>query len=97
MYEIDLERNQLNPNCERADIKADCLAYNNITTSPHTSTAWGHIKKCDAPIIHECTINQLSRMRMDTYELTNNTWNNIDWTTNDGYTNDENLKLYNIL
>ena len=45
MYEIDLETQQLNPKCERAGIKADCLAYNNITTSPHTSTSWGHIKK----------------------------------------------------
>ena len=45
MYEIDLEIQQLNPNCGRACIKADCLAYNNITTLPHTSTSWGHIKK----------------------------------------------------
>ena len=45
MYEIDLGIQQLNPNRERADIKSDCLAYNNITTLPHTSTPWGHIKK----------------------------------------------------
>ena len=39
MYEIDLEIHQLNPYCERAGIKADCLAYNNTTTLPHTSTS----------------------------------------------------------
>ena len=53
MYEIDLKTQHLNPNCERAGIKADCLAYNNITTLHHTSTPWGHIKKCDVPTIHE--------------------------------------------
>ena len=36
-------------------------------------------------------------MRTDTYELNNNTWNNIDWNINDGYTNDENLKMDNNL
>ena len=40
MYEIDLGTQQLNPNCYRADIKADCLAYNSITTLHHTSTSW---------------------------------------------------------
>ena len=40
MYEIDLETQQLNPNCYRAGIKADCLAYNSITTLHHTSTSW---------------------------------------------------------
>ena len=44
MYEIDLETQQLNPNCFRSGIKADRLAYNNITTLPHTGTSWGHIK-----------------------------------------------------
>ena len=44
IYEIALEINILNPDCEIADIKTDCLAYNNVMTSPHTSTAWGHIK-----------------------------------------------------
>ena len=68
-----------------------------MTTLPHTSTARGHIKKCDVPRIHECTIHQPSRMRTDTYELNNNTWNNIDWNINDGYTNDENLKMDNNL
>ena len=45
MYEIDLETQQVNPNCERAGIRADCLAYNSITTLPHTNTSWGHIKR----------------------------------------------------
>ena len=36
-------------------------------------------------------------MRTDTYELTNNTWNNIEWNANDGYTNDEHLKMDNKL
>ncbi len=97
MYEIDLEIQQLNPNCYRAGIKADCLAYNNITTMPHTSTSWGHIKKCDVPTIHACTINQPSRIRTETYKLTDDTWNNIIWNTNDGYINDENLKMDNNL
>ena len=54
-------------------------------------------KKPDAPTIDECTINQPSRMRTETYELTNNTWNNLHWNTNDGYTNDENLQMDNNL
>ena len=37
MYEIYLEIKRLNPYCERAGVKADCLVYNNITTQPHTS------------------------------------------------------------
>ena len=89
MYEIDLWIEKLNPVWEIAGIEADCLACNNVMTLPHTSTAWGHIKKrCDGPIIHECILIQQSRMRTGTYELTNNTWDNIDWDTNDGYTND---------
>ena len=31
-------------------------------------------------------------MRTGTHELTNNTWDNIDWNANAGDTNDENLK-----
>ena len=57
----------------------------------------GSYKTCDVPTIHDCTINQPSRMRTETYELNNNTWTNIHWTTNDGYTNDENLKMDNNL
>ena len=97
MYEIDLDIQQVNPSCKRAGIKAFCLAYNNITTLSHTSTSWGHIKKCDVPTIHECTVNQPSRMRTETYELTNNTWNNVHWNINGGYTNGENLKMDNNL
>ena len=97
MYEIDLAIKELNPECERAGIKTDCLAYNNVTTLPNTSEEWGDIKQCNVPVIHECTINQPSRMRTDTYELTNNTWNIIKWNTDDGYTNDENLKMDNNL
>ena len=97
MYEIDLEIQQLNPKCYRAGIEAYCLAYNSTTTLPHTSTSWGQMKKCDVPTIHECTRNQPSRMRTETYELTNDTWNNLHWNTNDGYTDDENLKMYNNL
>ena len=36
-------------------------------------------------------------MRTETYELINNTWTNIKWNTNDGYTNGENLKMDNTL
>ena len=36
-------------------------------------------------------------MRTDTYELTNNTWNTIEWNTYNGYTNDGNLKMDNNL
>ena len=53
-YDTDLYIKILSPDCELAGVKADCLAYTNITTLPHTSTAWGHIKKRDVPIIHEC-------------------------------------------
>ena len=46
---------------------------------------------------HECAINQPSRMRTETYELTNSTWNGIHWDINDGYTDGENLKMDNDL
>ena len=97
MYEIHLTITELNPNCEFVGVKTDCLAYNNITVEPSTSTRWGDIKKCDVPVIHECTVNQPSRTRTDTYELTNNTWNNITWDADNGYTNQENLKMDNNL
>ena len=36
-------------------------------------------------------------MRTETYELANNTWNDIHWDTNEVYTNDEHLKMDNDL
>ena len=36
-------------------------------------------------------------MRTETYELINNTWKNIKWNTNDGYTNDDQLEMDNNL
>ena len=36
-------------------------------------------------------------MRTDTYELTNITWNTIEWNSDNGYTNDEFLKKDNNL
>ena len=97
MYEIYLDINIVNPNCERVSIKPHCLVFNNITTQPHTSTAWGHIKKSYVPTIHECTVNQPSIMITDTYKLTNNAWTTIEWNANDGYTNDEHLQIDNKL
>ena len=65
----------------------------NITNQPSTCTKWGGIKICDVPTIHECTINTDNRVRTDTYELTNNTWNNIQWDADNGYLNEEGFKL----
>ena len=95
MYETDLYIKLLNPDCKITSIKANCLAYNNITIYLIQAQHGAISKKCDVPIIHECTINQPSRMRTDTCELTNNTWNNTAWNTNDWYTNDDNLQMDN--
>ena len=44
MYELELQVKELNPNCELVGIKTDCLVFNNVTTDPPTSNAWGSIK-----------------------------------------------------
>ena len=56
MYELYLQVKELNPKCEFVGIKTDCLVFNNITKEPPTSDTWGGIKKCDVPLIKECTI-----------------------------------------
>ena len=53
----------------------------------------GGIRKRDVPTIHECTVNKHSRVRTDTYELTNNTWNGIQWDVDNGYINEEGLNM----
>ena len=72
--------------------------YNNITTEPPLSNDWGNIKKCDVPIIKECTVNQEPKIRTDKYELTNNTWNKIEWNANTknekGFMMDNKLNSY---
>ena len=73
------------------------LVCNNITNKPFTCTKWGGIKTCDVPIIHECTINQPSRIRTDVYKLNNNTWNTIEWDADNGYIDEKNLKMNNNL
>ena len=35
------------------------------------------LKKCDVPLIKECTVNQEPNIRTDTYDPTNKTWNII--------------------
>ena len=74
-------------------VKTDCLVYNNITNQPSTCTKWGGIKTCDVPIIHECTVNKDNRVRTDTYELTNDTWNNIQRDADNGYIIEEGFKM----
>ena len=58
MYELELQVKELNPNCELVGLKTDCLVFNNVTTYPPTSNAWGGIKKCDVPLSKQCTVNQ---------------------------------------
>ena len=77
MYELYLQIKELNPECELVGIKTDCLVFNNITDEPPISNKWGGIKKCDVPLIKECTVNQEPKIRTDTYEPTNKTWNII--------------------
>ena len=85
VYELHLKIHKANPDCELIGVKTYCLVYNNITNKPFTCTKWGGIKTCDVPIIHECTINQPSRIRTNGYELNNNTWNTIEWDVDNGY------------
>ena len=77
MYELYLQIKELNPDCELVGVKTDCLVFNNITNEPPTSNKWGSIKKCDVPLIKECTVNQEPNIRTDTYDPTNKTWNII--------------------
>ena len=38
-------------------------------------------------------MNQPSIIRTEVYELDNNTWNTIEWDADDGYTNEEQIKV----
>ena len=81
MYELELQVKELNPNCELVGIKTDCLVFNNVTTDPPTSSAWGGIKKCDVPLIKQCTVNAAcgqQNIRTHMYELTHETWHTVE-------------------
>jgi hypothetical protein len=93
MYELDLQIKKLNPDCEFVGIKTDCAVYNNITTEPAISNVWGGIKKCDVPLIKECTIIGQREPRTDTYVLSNITYNKITWSPEDGYKNDKGIMI----
>ena len=93
MYELYLQVKELNPKCEFVGIKTDCLVFNNITKEPPTSNAWGGIKKCDVPLIKECTVGQEREPRTDTYVLNNITYNKITWSPEDGYKNDKGIMI----
>ena len=71
MYELYSQVKDLNPGCELVGIKTDCLVFNNITHDPPTSNGWGGIRKCDVPLIKECTVNQEQKLRTEMYEPTN--------------------------
>ena len=61
--------------------KTDCLVFNNVTTDPPTSNAWGGIKKCDVPLIKQCTVNAAcgqQNIRTHMYELTHETWHTVE-------------------
>ena len=97
MYELYLEVKDFNPDCELAGIKTDCLVFNNITHDPPTSNRWGDIKKCDVPLIKECTVNQEKKLRTDLYEPNNTTWNSITWSPENGYKNHKGIMIDNGL
>ena len=93
MYELYLQVKDLNPDCELVKIITDCLRFNNITHDPPTSNGWGDIKKCDVPLIKECTVNQQQKLRTEMYEPTNTTWNSITWSPETGYTNHKGIMI----
>ena len=97
MYELYLEVKDFNPDCELVGIKTDCLVFNNITHDPPTSNRWGDIKKCDVPLIKECTVNQEKKLRTDLYEPNNTTWNSITWSPENGYKNHKGIMIDNGL
>ena len=43
------------------------------------------LKKCDVPLIKECTVRLEPKIRTDKYDSTNNTWNTISWNPILGY------------
>eukprot|EP00971_Amphidinium_carterae_P341022 6479623-Amphidinium_carterae.1 len=71
MYELHLKIKELNPMAVFVGIKTDCLVYNKIKIHPRLSEEWGGVKKCEVPDIKACVINQESKLRTETYELTN--------------------------
>ena len=74
LYELHSNMHKSNPDCESIGVKTCCLVYDSITNQPFTCTKWGGIKTCDVPTMHECTIDQPSRIKTDVYELNTNTW-----------------------
>ena len=93
MYDLVNKVKELNPNCEHVGTKTDCVVFNNITKEPPTSDTWGGIKKCDVPLIKECTISGQREPRTDTYVLNNITYNKIIWSPQDGYKNDKGITI----
>ena len=53
----------------------------------------GWHKKCDVPLIKECTISGQREPRTDTYVLNNITYNKITWSPEDGYKNDKGIMI----
>ena len=58
---------------------------------------WGGIKKCDVPLIKECTVGQEREPRTDTYVPSNTTWSTITWSPENGYKNDKGIMIDNSL
>ena len=63
----------------------------------HLHLTAGGIKKCDAPLIKECTVNQEKKLRTDLYEPNNTTWNSITWSPENGYKNHKGIMIDNGL
>ena len=93
MYELELQVKELNPNCELVGIKTACLVFNNVTIDPPTSNRWGGIKKCDVPLIKQCTVIQEKKLRTDMYEPTNTIWTSITWSPETGYKNHKGIMI----
>ena len=84
IYELYLKVKALNPRCVLVGIKTDCIVFNKVKVDPELTKEWGGIKKCDVPVIKECTVDKCSRKRTD--EFVNSTppasspWNRLKWT-----------------
>ncbi len=87
MYKLLLQIKELNPKCEFVGIKTDCLVFNKIKNHPPLSTNWGEIKKVDAPLIKDCTVNLMPKVRTNTYSLTHQNWDIINSESIDNYIN----------
>jgi hypothetical protein len=93
MYELYMEVKELNPKCVLVGIKTDCLVFNRVKIDPPLSKEWGGVKKCNVPLIKECTIDNTKEICTDPYVIQGNEWNNFTWCEGETYTNDEGMTM----